>query len=113
MRIDPEDTYKDKLHCSGSLISDRHVLTAGHCFFKTNKEIIENYEFNLIFGANNPTDSEDNKKRNTQSHVIKEVQIHPLFDNASAYFDIAIVEIARPFRNFEENIWPFMRKYRL
>ena len=95
MRYD-EETGEEKLHCSGSLISDRHVLSAGHCFFtKNGKMRIENYEFSLIFGANNPTDSEDNKRRNTKSHTIKKVHIHSKFDKESAYFDIAIVELAR------------------
>ena len=102
---DSSEEYE--LHCSGSLISDKHVLTASHCFFQKNEKI-ENYEFKLIFGANNPTDSEDNKRRNTQSRTVKTVHIHPDFNgkNNSAYFDIAIVEVLRPIKKLQENIWP-------
>ena len=70
-----ESSGKDILHCSGSLISDNHVLTASHCFFQ-NHEKIEDYKFTLIFGANSPTNAEDNKRRNTKSTTVKKVHIY-------------------------------------
>ena len=37
---------------------------------------------------------------------VSKVHINPLFNEESAYFDIAIVELSEPIRNFQENIWP-------
>ena len=94
-----ESSGEDNLHCSGSLISDRHILTASHCFFQSHEKISDTY-FKLIFGANHPTDSEDNKRRNILGRSVKVVHIHPDFNGKkdSAYFDIAIVEILRPIK---------------
>ena len=96
---------EDKLHCSASLISDRQIVTAAHCFF--NKAIrFDDSKFTLVFGASDPTDQASVIKRGGKIRNINKVYINPLFDKESAYFDIAIVELSEPIQNFQENIWP-------
>jgi V8-like Glu-specific endopeptidase len=93
-----ESSGEDNLHCSGSLISDRHILTASHCFFQSHEKISDSY-FTLIFGANNPSDSKDNERRKTKSKQVKTVHIHPDFNKMT---DSAIL---RPIKEFQENIF--------
>ena len=96
---------EDKLHCSASLISDRQIVTAAHCFF--NKAIrFDDSKFTLVFGASDPTDQANVIKRGGKFRSISKVHINPSFDKKSAYFDVAIVELSEPIQNFQKNIWP-------
>ena len=97
---------EDKVHCSASLISDKHVVTAAHCFFNKAGLRFDDSNFTLIFGASDPTDQVSVIKRGGKFRSISKVHINPLFDKKSAYFDIAIVELSEPIQNFQENIWP-------
>ena len=83
--IEDEKTGEDKLHCSASLISDRHIITAAHCFFKTTGVRYNDSKFTLIFGVSDPTDQASIKKRNGKSRVVNEVHINPLYNEKSAY----------------------------
>ena len=104
--IEDEKTGEDKLHCSASLISDRQIISAAHCFFKKTGVRYDDSKFTLIFGVNDPTDQASIKKRNGKSRNISKVHINPLYNGKSAYYDVAIVELSESIEKFQENIWP-------
>ena len=96
-----------KLHCSGSILDERTILTAAHCFFGEYPE--DQSKMRIIVGANQPTNTKLNqkRKRGISRRKIKSVKIHPLYDNVlfSAKYDLALVEIKGKFR-FRQTIWP-------
>ena len=96
-----------KLHCSGSILDERTILTAAHCFLGEFPE--DKSKMTIIVGANQPTNAENLKKRRrgVSKRKIKSVKIHPLYDNVlfSAKYDLALVEIKGKFR-FRQSIWP-------
>ena len=102
--LENEKTGEDELHCSASLISDRQIITAAHCFFKKGARV-DNSKFTVIFGATDPTDQASITKRDGKFRNISEVHINPLYNGKAAYYDVAIVEFER-IEKFQENIWP-------
>ena len=97
---------EDKFHCSASLISDRHITTAAHCFFNRTSVRFDDSKFTLIFGAIDPTNHTSVTKRGGKFRNIREVHINPLYNEVSAYYDVAVVEFSERIANSQENIWP-------
>ena len=96
-----------RLHCSGSILDEKTILTAAHCFLGEYQE--DQSKMEIIVGANQPTNEDNLEKRRRQvsRKKIKSVKIHPDYDRVlfSAKYDLALVTIKGRFQ-FKNTIWP-------
>ena len=90
-----DDSNGTKLHCSGSILDEKTILTAAHCFLGDNPE--DQSKMEIIVGANQPTNEEKLKERRkfVARKKIKSVKIHPDYNSVlfSAKYDLALVTI--------------------
>ncbi|CAB3235477.1 unnamed protein product [Arctia plantaginis] len=88
---------KDRMHCGGAIITNKHVLSAGHCFQWDNFKLME-----VLIGLDNMEDLKNVEKRNISSVVIHEAFTSTAVRDEN---DIAIATLKTPVR-FNENIIP-------
>lgn len=71
--------------CGGAVISDRTILTAGHCIFYT-PNTLETY---WVLGMHNQ------HTKDGQQYLVKSLELHPKFINHTVYddYDIALVTL--------------------
>uniref|UniRef100_A0A8C0FRJ8 Transmembrane serine protease 9 n=1 Tax=Bubo bubo TaxID=30461 RepID=A0A8C0FRJ8_BUBBB len=79
---------EDSTHfCGATIIGDRWLLSAAHCFNETNPEEIEAY-----LGTTSLNGTDGNAVKVNITRVIQ----HPLFNPVILDFDVAVLELARP-----------------
>ncbi|XP_009282561.1 PREDICTED: transmembrane protease serine 9 [Aptenodytes forsteri] len=79
---------EDSRHfCGATIIGDRWLLSAAHCFNETNPEEIEAY-----MGTTSLNGTDGNAVKVNVTRVIQ----HPLFNPIILDFDVAVLELARP-----------------
>ena len=81
-----------EVHCSGSLIHERYVLSASHCFTNKSESYIPVEDLLVVLSvfdirrALNPFFQSVHRK-------IKKVKFHPDYDYPKAYSDISLIEL--------------------
>ncbi|XP_032059648.1 transmembrane protease serine 9 [Aythya fuligula] len=79
---------EDSMHfCGATIIGDRWLLSAAHCFNETDPEEIEAY-----MGTTSLNGTDKNTVRVNVTRVIQ----HPLFNPILLDFDVAVLELAEP-----------------
>ena len=101
---------KTLVHCSGSLIDPRYVMTASHCFDGSNPQNINLNKDKMIlaFGLNDIKNLKISillKVTGVKIRNISEVLQFPDYNFPSAYSDVALVKLSEPVP-LGPNIWP-------
>ena len=94
----------NSVHCSGSIIAPKRLLTAGHCFANNSDNYIPKERLRVVFGIHD-LNMLDLSFVNKTIRNIKRVIVHPDYSWQEAYSDLVILEVDKKV-TFSETIFP-------